>query len=159
MAKIIRVDFPRFGKIWCKERDLRFPQVFRITAFERHMNAQRTELVAADRPVAPTYTLRIDPQWKVHANPTFTAIDAPDAQMDRGYIIVRHHESEAHAQGYQDAVCDFQHLAPDEYEWWHPSTASVRNSSRWCIARSSRRGAPGDHLQHLRLPRRAPATR
>ena len=43
----------------------------------------------------PSYTVRMDAEWKVHANPTFTPIDAPDASLDRGYIIVRHHEFEA----------------------------------------------------------------
>jgi hypothetical protein len=122
-ASIIKVEFPRFGKVRCQERDLRFPQLYRITAFAWEMNADETELFATDRPVPPSYTLRIDRYWKVYANPTFTPIDAPDANVDRGYTIVRHHESEGQAQGYQDAVCDFQHLAPEEYQWMRPSTA------------------------------------
>lgn len=120
VAKIISVEFPRFGKIRCPERDLRFPQLFRITAFEWDMNAERTEVFATNRPVAPSYALRVDPNWKVHANPTFTPIDAPVTDMDRGCIIVRHHDSEAQARGYQDAVSDFQHLPPEEYEWFAP---------------------------------------
>lgn len=120
MAKIIKVEFPRLGKVWCRERDLRFPQLFRITAFEWEMNPERTELFATDRPAAPSYAVRIDPDWKVHANPTFTPIDAPDAHIDRGYIIVRHHASEAQARGYLDAMTDFQHMTPVEYEWLAP---------------------------------------
>jgi hypothetical protein len=115
-AKIIKVEFPRFGKVRCKERDLRFPQLYRISAFEWDMNAEETEFIATDRPVPPSYTVRVDPNWTVHAHPTFTPIDAPDESLDRGYIIVRHHETEVHAQGYQDAICDYKHMAPDEYE-------------------------------------------
>lgn len=119
-AKIIKVEFPRLGKIRCPERDLRFPQLFRISAFEWDMNAERTELFATDRPVAPSYALRVDPDWKVHANPTFTPVDAPDAYIERGYVIVRHHDSEQQARGYQDAVSDFQHMAPEEYDRYAP---------------------------------------
>jgi hypothetical protein len=133
-ASIIKVEFPRFGKVRCQERDLRFPQLYRITAFAWEMNADETELFATDRPVPPSYTLRIDRYWKVYANPTFT-IDAPDANVDRGYIIVRHHESEGQAQGYQDAVYDFQHLAPEEYEWMASIYCMVANSSQSCIDR------------------------
>ena len=99
-SNIIDVDFPRYGAVRCAEIGVTFPQLFRVTSYEWDLSADGSELVATDRPAPICYTLGRPKVWKLHANPTFTPISAPDPTVDRGWLIVRHHRTEGQAQGY-----------------------------------------------------------
>ena len=55
-------------------------------------------------------------EWNAHANPIATPIDAPDPECDKGWIIIRHHESLSNAEAYCDAVDDYEFAFPSDFD-------------------------------------------
>ena len=106
-AKIAKVGPPRFSGVRCQEIDVSFPQLYRVTSYEWQMI--NGELISSDMPAPTAYILEEPAHWRVHARPTITAINAPEADKDFGWIIVRHHHSAELAEGYAAAMWDLEH--------------------------------------------------
>lgn len=113
---VIEVDFGRIGKVHCSENDLWFPQLYRVTAFRWEITADGSKLLTTDQPAPPCYTLEYSLTWRPHANPTFAPIDAPDPHIDKGWVIVRHHPTEAEAEGYVEAMHDYEYAIDEAYD-------------------------------------------
>ena len=106
-AKIAKVGPPKFSGVRCQEIDVSFPQLYRVTSYEWQMI--NGELISSDMPAPTAYILEEPAHWRVHARPTITAINAPEADKDFGWIIVRHHHSAELAEGYAAAMWDLEH--------------------------------------------------
>ena len=87
-TNLIAIEFSKLSMVYCSRIKLRFPQLFRVTSFRWKRSADGSTLHATDEPAPPGYTLKYSLDWKTHANPTFTPIGAPDANIDQGWVIV-----------------------------------------------------------------------
>lgn len=138
-AKIIRLEQFNIG---CRHHanGVRFPHIYRATGFE--FDLVNGELVpGTTTPVEPFYTLSDQGHFGV-ANPTFVAIKALSPQADRGWIIVRHHASQARAEAYIDCVGDSR---PIPYDYSGPMLWQTGEGIFTLMHRPPRPGRP-DHL-------------
>ena len=96
-AKIIRLEQFNVG---CRHHanGIRFPHIYRVTGFEFDLVDDQF-VPGTITPVEPFYTLSDQGNFGV-ANPTFIPIKALTPHSDKGWIIVRHHASEAAAHAY-----------------------------------------------------------
>lgn len=109
-ARIIRLDQFNVG---CRHHanGVRFPHIYRVAGFEFDLVSE--ELVpGTTTPVEPFYTLSDQGNFGV-ANPTFVPIKALSPEADKGWIIVRHHASQARAEAYIDCIGDSRPIPYD----------------------------------------------
>jgi hypothetical protein len=138
-AKIIRLEQFNVG---CRHHanGVRFPHLYRVMGFE--FDLVDDKLVAGTTtPVEPFYTLGDQGNFGI-ANPTFTAIKTLTQQADKGWIIVRHHASEAAANAYIDCVGDCR---PIPYDYSGPMLWQTGEGIFTLMHRPTMSGRP-DHL-------------
>ncbi|GEP00595.1 hypothetical protein [Methylobacterium haplocladii] len=109
MAKIIELKQFRRGSVRCPAIGLVFPQLYR----RRGVNwtyppgkddSNFEELIPGIHPDI-NYTLTTEDDGTV-ANPEWDPIEHPSPEYETGWIIVRHHQSHAHVEGYLDGYGD-----------------------------------------------------
>jgi hypothetical protein len=84
-----------------------FPQVYRVTGFAWAFEdpVAETGLVPDTNFPVVYYTLA-DTEGGSLSTPRFEPIEHLDSSVDRGWVIVRHHPSEARMQGFLDGYSD-----------------------------------------------------
>jgi hypothetical protein len=111
-ATIIRLE--RFN-VGCRHHanGVRFPHVYRVTGFEYDFvgeGTNNTRLVLGKTvPVEPFYTLSEIGDHGI-ANTTVQPIKSPNPDLDKGWLIIRHHANEQPAHGYIDCISDYYAL-------------------------------------------------
>ena len=103
---IIKVDFGHASKIRHPTISFRFPQLYRVTSMQWDIDEVTEVATVSSRPERPYYTLGKALGPMILAEPMFTAIDAPQAVYERGWLIVRHHASLAEGESYVDGMID-----------------------------------------------------
>jgi hypothetical protein len=109
-AKIIRLERPNFG---CRHQanGVCFPRVYRVTGLYYDFR-DGEGLMSSDRPSEPLYSLSNDTDVGI-ANATITPICCLDPAIDEGWIIIRHHRTESHMEGYLDAMSESPRLVSE----------------------------------------------
>jgi len=108
-ATIIRLK--RFN-VGCRHHanGVRFPHIYRVTGFEYDFLSEgtnNTRLVPGKTvPVEPFYTLR-EIGYHGIANATVQPIKSLNPDLDKGWLIIRHHANEQPAHGYIDCISDY----------------------------------------------------
>jgi hypothetical protein len=138
-AKIIRLEQFNIG---CRHHanGVRFPHVYRVTGFEYDLVDD--ELVPGTTvPVEPFYTLSDQGDFGI-TNTTIKQIKALTPGIDKGWVIVRHHGSEAQAHAYIDCVGDSR---PIPYDYSGPMVWQTPDGIFTLMHRPPISGRP-DHL-------------
>ena len=138
-ATIIRLE--RFN-VGCRHyaNGIRFPHIYRVTGFE--FDLRDGEFVpGTTTPVETFYTLSVEGEFGV-ANPEIVPIKALSPQSDQGWIIVRHHATEAAAHAYIDCVGDCR---PIPYDYSGPMIWQTGEGVFTLMHRPPLPGRP-DHL-------------
>jgi hypothetical protein len=136
MAKIIQLDEYRKSGVLCEPLGVVFPQPHRLTgAFWKD---SPEGLVADPDSQWTEYTLASDDDGHL-ANAKFEPISHLSRDLDAGWVIVRHHFSEPHVDGYISACLDL------EEEMGGRVTFRTDRGLFTIIHRAARKGCP-DHL-------------
>jgi hypothetical protein len=118
---------------------IRFPHVFRVMGFE--FDLMDGKFVPGTAPVETFYTLSTEGNFGV-VNPWIVPIKALSPQLDKGWIIVRHHATEAAAHAYIDCVGDCR---PIPYDYSGPMVWQTEEGIFTLMHRPPLPGRP-DHL-------------
>jgi hypothetical protein len=138
-AKIIRLE--RFN-VGCRHHanGVRFPHLYRVKGFEYDL-VDGDLVPGTTVPVETFYTLGDEGDFGV-ANASFTAIKTLIPPVDKGWIIVRHHGSEARADAYIDCVSDSR---PTPYDYSGPMLWQTEDGIFTLMHRPAIPGRP-EHL-------------
>ena len=138
IATIIRLEQFNVG---CRHHanGIRFPHVFRVMGFE--FDLMDGKFVPGTAPVETFYTLSAEGEFGV-ANPEIVPIKVLSPQSDKGWIIVRHHATEAAAHAYIDCVGDCR---PIPYDYSGPMVWQTEEGIFTLMHRPALPGRP-DHL-------------
>ena len=107
MAAIIRLDQFNVG---CRHHanGIRFPHAYRATGFEYDL---------VDEGLVPRSTVAVEPFYTLSeigdhgiANATILPIKSLNPELNKGWLIVRHHPNEHSAQAYIDCISDYHPL-------------------------------------------------
>ncbi|WP_155904959.1 hypothetical protein [Methylopila sp. M107] len=101
-GKVVRLSEFRRGGVRCPDAGVTFPQLFRISGFAWN----RAGGPDAEREAHVAYAFAEDDIDGVE-DATVAPVDRPDAALDSGWIVVRHHRSLDALDGYFDARRDF----------------------------------------------------
>lgn len=106
-AKIIHLEKYRNGT---KHAGIAFPQVYRVNGFGWDFSdpTAQTGMVANTKwPIGPMYRLDDFDDGSM-CNTTFEPVTRLDREDDRGWVVVRHHESDAILEGYMRGYMDLR---------------------------------------------------
>ena len=94
--------------VMCRLSGVEFPQLYRVTGYEGVPAPYKNSYKLEPGELAPVkYKLaefRGSPYDLLNA--TFTTIRTLDTEIDDGWIMLRHHTSEVHMEGYLDCLLD-----------------------------------------------------
>ena len=90
--------------VTCPINGVHFPILYRVSSYANTEDAQG-RLVPATRKLIG-YALDGDANWNIGVQPQFTPVKYPDLTIDIGWVVIRHHRTIEHAEGYRDALFD-----------------------------------------------------
>lgn len=120
-AKIVTLPSVRKSGVRCEINGVVFPQLYRLTGYYFKLKEGR-QLKGGmleddsdmepdyDAATTPAYTLGLDLDYGRIAEPKWTPISRLDPAIDKGWIMIRHHDSPGQAETYIDAMYDTENF-------------------------------------------------
>lgn len=119
-AKIIKLSNYHRTNVHVPSTEIVFPQLYRLTGYCWKFREEAKDTGSAlirdmselepnlELPLKPEYTLSREIERTGSALPQWTAIDRIHPNIDSGWVIIRHHETRAHLDGYMAAHADMK---------------------------------------------------
>ena len=114
-ASIIKLPTAKRGRVRCVETGVVFPQLYRLTGRCWKLKEgrelkdgfiQNNDDLEPGEEIEPSYTLDSERSYAQIADPRWEPIKTLDPGVDKGWIIIRHHQSRGDVETYLDAMYD-----------------------------------------------------